>query len=227
MKMNTYNLDEYTFGDLDERSYGGTPESTFQDNLPNIMQMCNWKNRDLAGILGVSLSTINNLLGNESMTNANKSTLTRPQFVMLMEYLQMYITQKEKISIVFFLFGILCPGITGSTDSRKFIQLSELESETVEHDLLIKIIEQKDWCLGRVKTFNLFMKWQETASDKTFMEYLGIPNEREFFYSVRYDECKTPVQSDDVKIAVDNAFRFIPVYLNWYFHAIQKKEMIF
>lgn len=225
--MNTYNLDEWTFGDLDERSYGGTPESIIQDNLQSIMQMCNWKNKDIAGILGVSLSTVNNLLGNESMTNANKSTMTRPQFVMLMEYLQMNIRQKEKISIVFFLFGILCPGITGSTDSRKFIQLSELERETVEYGLLIKIMEQKEWCLGRVKTFNLFMEWQKTAPEKTFMEYLGIPDEREFIDSIKYDKCKTPVQPDDVKIAVDNAFRFIPVYLNWYFHAIQKKEMIF
>ena len=139
---------------------------------------------------------------------------------MLMEYLQMDIMQKEKISIVFFLFGILCTGITGSTDSRKFIQLSELERETVEYDLLIKIMEQKDWCLGRVKTFNLFMEWQKTAPEKIFMEYLGIPDEKEFICSARYDECKTPVQPDDVKIAVDNAFRFIPVYLNWYFHAI-------
>lgn len=225
--MKTYNLDEWTFGDLEKQSVGGSPESAFQDRLLYIMQICNWKNRDVAGILDVSLSTINNLLGNESMTNANKSTLTRPQFVMLMEYLQMEIMQKEKISIVFFLFGFLCPGIMCSTDSRKFIRLAELERETIKPSLLIKIIEQKEWCLGCVKTFNLFMEWQGVAPEKTFMEYLGIPDEKEFVFSIKYEECKTPVQPNDVKIAVDNVFRFIPVYLNWYFHAIQKTEMLY
>lgn len=34
-----------------------------------------------------------------------------------------------------------------------------------------------------------------------------IHYEKEFICSARYDECKTPVQPDDVKIAVDNAFR--------------------
>ena len=87
--------------------------------LQDIMKIYGWNNHRLASLLGISPASVNNYLGNASMTNDKPSTLSEPQFITLLMYMQRKIEERDSLALAFAAFTMLCPGLLPSVDTEK------------------------------------------------------------------------------------------------------------
>ena len=197
------------------------PIHQFQVNcLEQVLYLCGWDKRNLADLLKVSSSTVNNILANESMTNEKPSYLTRCQFISLLYIIQTKKVKKEKKSlVVFYLFSWLCSGLYGEMDFRKYEQLYSLESSELDKSLFYKVLNNLSPDLFH--SFNLFMKWQFKSPEISMSEFYGGGKDEdvqsEWFKNIPKDS-----EEESVKKAMKNVDKFIPKYLDWYVLQISK-----
>ena len=198
-----------------EQIFGENPIHTFQVNcLEQVLYLCGWKKRNLAELLKVSDSTVNNILANESMTNEKPTYLTRCQFISLLYIIQTKKVKKEKKSlVVFYLFSWLCSGLYGEMDFRKYEQLYSLESSELDKSLFYKVIN--NLCPNLFHSFNLFMEWQFKSPEVSMSEFYGGGKD-EGNNSAWFDNQQEDTEEIAVKKAMKNVDKFIPKYLDWY-----------
>lgn len=194
------------------------PLPTFQKCLPEILELCLWKKRDFANILGVSMSTVNNILGNESMTNSRQTTLSRPQFISILCFIQQLKSSTSNV-LIFYMFSWLCAGLSKELDFNKFNKIAPLEGDLEQH-LLYKNID--NLFPGLIRTFNEFIKWRTECPEKEFKDFMEHPENDEHIFYV--DE--NPCTESEINYAIENIKKFIPRYLDWYIDKIAKKEML-
>lgn len=186
------------------------PSRQLQEHLSNILQLCNWDNRELMAILGVSKSTCNNILGNESMTNSKPTPLHKTDLITLLMCIQNKKIKEGNYLLVLYLYGILCPGMPVAIDFEPYRNLSLLETKLTP-ELLFQNLE----CLhpNILRDFNRFMEWRCAEPDLTITAYYGHPEVNEYI-ALKFDN-NEPLESE-IKKVMKNAKKFIPVYLDWY-----------
>ncbi len=191
-----------------------TPSRQIQNNLSNILQLCGWDNRELMRILGVSKSTCNNILGNDSMTNSKPTPLHKTDLITLLMCIQNKKVKENNFLLFFYLFAILCPGMSVSLDFEPYKSLSVLEKKLTP-ELLFQNLE----CLlpNITREFNRFMEWRINKSEITITEYYGHPEELEY---IRIDFDNNEPLETEIKKAIKYTKKFIPVYLDWYISKI-------
>lgn len=191
-----------------------TPSRQIQNNLSNILQLCGWDNRELMRILGVSKSTCNNILGNDSMTNSKPTPLHKTDLITLLMCIQNKKVKENNFLLVFYLFAILCPGMSVSLDFEPYKSLSVLEKKLTP-ELLFQNLE----CLlpNITREFNRFMEWRINKPEITITEYYGHPEELEY---IRIDFDNNEPLETEIKKAIKYTKKFIPVYLDWYISKI-------
>lgn len=206
-----------------EQIFKENPLYTFQANcLEQVLRLCNWNKRNLAHLLNVSDSTVNNILANESMTNNKPTYLTRSQFISLLYIIQTKKVKQEKKSlVVLFLFSWLCAGLPAELDFNKYEQLSSLESSELDKTLFFKVIN--NLCPYLFHSFNLFMEWRFKAPEISMSEFYG-GGKNEDFARPWYDNQPKDSEEIAVKKAEKNLGQFIPKYLEWYVSEITKWE---
>ena len=97
-KFNEELFEDSTVISTEEQIFCDNPIYTFQANcLEGVLFLCGWNKRNLAHILNVSDSTVNNILANESMTNNKPTYITRSQFISLLYIIQERKIKKEKL----------------------------------------------------------------------------------------------------------------------------------
>ena len=88
-KFNPEDFDDCNVVSVEEQIFFDNPIYTFQENcLQNVLFLCGWEKKNLAHLLKVSDSTVNNILANESMTNSKPTYLSRCQFISLLSMIQ-------------------------------------------------------------------------------------------------------------------------------------------
>ena len=227
-KKRTFNpelFDDYLVASGSEQIFYENPIRTFQvDCLENVLFLCGWKKQNLADILNVSISTVNNILANESMTNDKPTYLTRSQFISLLYIIQTIKVKKEKKTlVVFYLFSMLCCGLYTEMNFRKYEQLFSLESSELDKTLFFQVIHNLSPDLFH--SFNLFMEWQLKSPHVSMSEYYG-GEKNESVQSEWFDKQTKDSEEIAVKKAMENVGRFIPKYLDWYVSQFTKWSML-
>lgn len=190
------------------------PSSQFQKNLSNILQLCGWDHRELMEILGVSKSTCNNILGNDSMTNTKPTLLHKTDLITLLMCIQNKKVKENNLLLVFYLYSILCPGMPVSLDFEPYKNLSVLEKKLTP-ELLFQNLE----CLlpNVTRDFNRFMDWRINKPEITITAYYGHPELNDYI-AIDFDN-NEPLEAE-IKKAIKYTKKFIPVYLDWYISKI-------
>ena len=116
--------------------------------------------------------------------------------------------------LVIYLYSILCPGMSVTLDFEPYKNLSVLEKKLTP-ELLFQNLE----CLipNITRDFNRFMDWRCNKPEITITEYYGHP-ELDEYISIDFDN-KEPLEVE-IKKAIKNTKKFIPVYLDWYISKI-------
>lgn len=174
--------------------------------LKDIMQICNWKNNRLASILSVSPASINNYLGNASMTNSNPSTVSEPQFITLLLYIQKKIEEQDSLAVAFAAFAILCPGIS-AYNIDKLCVLAQNEAMEIPKEQICSLYATL--FPYAIRNINILVDWQCNGKEKTLCEYKGINHVTELY-------TKEPATDEDKKLAMKNAKKIIPLYLKMF-----------
>lgn len=198
----------------EEQIFYDNPIYTFQVNcLEGVLHLCGWNKRNLAHLLKVSDSTVNNILANESMTNDKPTYLTRSQFISLLYIIQTKKVKQEKKSlVVFYLFSWLCCGLPTEMNFDKYEQLYSLESSALAKSLFYKVIN--NLCPNLFHSFNLFMEWRFKSPEISMSEFYGEGKNEPFTQFL--DEQPKDNEEDAVKKTAKNIDKFIPKYLEWY-----------
>lgn len=214
-RFNSVKFDDENIGSQDEQIFHTFPIKIFQvECLEEVLHLCGWKKTSLANLLNVSDSTVNNILANDSMTNANPTCLTRCQFLSLLFIIQSQKVKKEKKSlIVFYLFSHLCSGLRGEFDSDKYNQLYELESSKLDRTLFFKVIN--NLCPDLFHSFNLFMEWQFNSPNTSMSEFYGGGKDEDRFHPW-FENLKREPEDAEINKAMKYVDKFIPKYLEWY-----------
>ena len=204
-----------------EQIFFENPIYTFQVNcLEHVLYLCGWDKKNLADLLKVSSSTVNNILANESMTNEKPTYITRCQFISLLYIIQTKKVKKEKKSlVVFYLFSWLCSGLYTEMDFRKYERLYPLESSELDKSLFYEVLNNISPDLFH--SFNLFMEWQLKSPEISMSEFYGGEKD-EGVNSSWYDNQQADSEEIAVKKAMKNVDKFIPKYLEWYVLQISK-----
>lgn len=222
-KFNPEDFDDCKIVSVEEQIFYDNPIQTFQENcLQNVLFLCGWEKRNLAHLLKVSDSTINNILANESMTNSKPTYLSRCQFISILSMIQTKkVNQEKKVLVVFYLFSWLCAGLHGEMNIDKYKQLLPLESSELDKALFYKVLNNLSPDL--IHSFNLFMEWRFNKPEISMSEYYGgEKNENacsDWFYNHQKD-----TEDIAVKKVMKNINKFIPKYLEWYIEQITKWE---
>ena len=141
--------------------------------LQDIMQICNWKKERLATILSVSPASINNNLGNTSMTNSKPSSVSEPQFITLLMYLQRKIEEQNSLAVAFAAFAILCPGIS-PYDIEILCLLVQSEASKLPKEMICDMYIA--WFPYAIRNLNIFVDWQSNGKEKSLCEYKNLKN---------------------------------------------------
>lgn len=208
-------FDDENIGSLDEQIFYGFPIKIFQiECLEEVLHLCGWQKKNLASLLNVSDSTVNNILANDSMTNEKPTCLTRCQFLSLLFIIQSQKVKKEKKSlIVFYLFSWLCSGLQGEFDSNKYNQLYELESSKLDRTLFFKVIN--NLCPNLFHSFYLFMEWQFNSPNTSMSEFYGGGKDENIF-NPWFENLQREPEDAEINKAMKYVDKFIPKYLEWY-----------
>ena len=197
--MKQYYYDEEVFTTVNDFS---------RSFLSDIMKICGWKQATIAQILGISPSSVNNLLGNSSKTNANPTAMSRPQFITILSDMQRIVAGQKLVSIAFAAFSYLCPGIC-EIDCDKHRHIVESECYGISGDQLVK--DYATLFPQNVRNINYFTDWQKNAPDLSLCQYLGIKD----VLDPKLQQ-KTPPTEKDITACTENARQFIPRFLNIY-----------
>ena len=128
--MNIFNEIEYEDDHFADNEYVFlNPSRQIQTNLSNILKLCDWDIRELKEILGVSKSTCNNILGNDSMTNTKPTPLHKTDIITLLMCIQNKKARDNNCLLVIYLYSILCPGMPVTLDFEPYKNLSVLEKK--------------------------------------------------------------------------------------------------
>ena len=199
-----------------ERIFSEQPIYNFQIYcLEEVMLLCDWEKRDLADVLKISISTVNNILANESMTNSKPTLITRCQFITLLSVIQKKKVENEKkILVVFYLYSWLCAGCP--TDIARLFKnydvLNKLENTKLDRDLFYRNLN--NLCPNLLHSFNLFIEWRLKAPQTSMSVYYG--NEDNVDFDSWYKEPSKEMENEIIKQAIQNTDKFIPLYLDWY-----------
>ena len=193
---NKYYRDEEVFSFVDD----------FQSQLPKIMKICNWDNHKLASLLSISVSSVNNYLGNASMTNEKRSSMSEPQFITLLLYMQRKVEEQKSFSMAITAFTYLCPGIS-KLDEEKLRLLTQNETNEVPKDIICTMYA--NWFPAAVRNLNTFVDWQSNGKNKSLYEYKGVDH-----VTALYDD--SPVSKEEIQLAEKNAYKVIPLYLKMF-----------
>lgn len=206
-----------------EQIFFDNPIFTFQANcLEQVLYLCGWNKRNLAHLLGISDSTVNNILANESMTNNKPTYITRSQFISLLYIIQAKKVKKEhKSLVVFYLFSWLCSGLSAEMKFEKYEKILPLESSELNKELFYKVIN--DLSPDLFHSFNLFMDWRFNSPDVSMSEYYG-GNKNEDIFNDWYKNQQRDSEEIAVKKAIKNIDKFIPKYLEWYVNLVTEWE---
>ena len=213
--MNIFNTIEYEDDHFSDSEFVFLdPSRQIQSNLSNILQLCDWDISELKEILGVSKSTCNNILGNDSMTNTKPTPLHKTDLITLLMCIQNKKVRDNKYLLVFYLYSILCPGMPVNLDFEPYKNLSLLENKLTT-ELLFQNLE----CLlpNITRDFNRFMDWRCNKPEMTITEYYGHPELNEYV-SIEFDN-NEPIEAE-IKKAIKYTKKFIPIYLDWYISKI-------
>lgn len=181
-------------------------EEGFQSYLTPIMKICGWSNQRLASLLSISQSSVNNYLGNSSMTNEKRSSMSEPQFITLLMYMQRKIIEQGRLSVAFAVFTYLCPGISDPDDDKLFL-LSQNELNDVPKEMICSMYA--NWYPNVIRNINTFVDWQTNGKEKKLCEYKGIN-----YITDLYDY--SPVSKGEIELAEKNTRKIIPLYLKMY-----------
>ncbi|MBP3365908.1 MAG: hypothetical protein J6K96_02825 [Treponema sp.] len=213
-------FDEKLFDDCniisdDEQIFSDNPIYTFQVKcLEPTLQLCGWSKRNLAHLLKISDSTVNNILANDSMTNDKPTYLNRSQFISLLYIIQTKKVKLEKKSlVVFFLFSWLCAGLPAEMNFDKYEQLLSLESSELDKTLFYKVLN--NLCPRLLHSFNLYMEWRFKGPELSMSEFFGGEKNENFSASWFSNQPKD-TEENAVKKAIRNIHSFLPTYLEWY-----------
>lgn len=208
---------------VEEQIFFDNPILAFQkDCLQNVLFLCGWDKKNLAHLLNVSDSTVNNILANESMTNTKPTYLSRCQFISLLSMIQSKKVIKEhKVLVVFYLFSWLCSGLPAEMNIDKYKQVISLETSELDKNLFYQVVN--NLCPELFHSFNLFMEWRINKPDISMSEYYG-GQQNENFASDWFDKQPREVEEIAVKKVIKNVTKFIPKYLEWYMELITKWE---
>lgn len=214
-KFNPELFDDWNAVSAEEQIFYDNPIYTFQANcLEPVLQLCGWNKRNLAHLLKISDSTVNNILANDSMTNDKPTYLNRSQFISLLYIIQTKKVKQEKKSlVVFYLFSWLCAGLPAEMNFDKYEQLLSLESSELDKTLFYKVLN--NLCPNLLHSFNLFMEWRLKDSQVSMSEFFG-GGKNENFASPWFDNQPKDTEEIAVKKAIRNIQKFIPTYLEWY-----------
>lgn len=192
------------------------PSRQMQEHLSNILQLCNWGNNELMTILGVSKSTCNNILGNDSMTNSKPTPLRKTDLITLLMCIQSKKIPEGNYLLVLYLYAVLCPGMPCCLDFELYKMLAPLETK-LSPELLFQNLE----CLHSdiIRGFNRFMEWRINKPEVTVTAYYGCPELHDYF-GLDFDD-NEPLELE-INKAMENTKKFIPVYLDWYLSKITK-----
>lgn len=222
-KFNPEAFDDCNVVSEEEQIFYDNPIQTFQENcLENVLYLCGWDKKNLAHLLKVSDSTVNNILANESMTNSKPTYLSRCQFISFLSIIQTKQVNKDhKVLIVFYLFSWFCSGLPGEMNIDKYMQLLSLESSELEKALFYKVVN--NLCPELIHSFNLFMEWRLNSPDISMSEYYGGA-QNENASSGWFNKQSKDTEEIAVKKVMKNINKFIPKYLEWYIEQITKWE---
>ena len=179
--------------------------------LQDIMKIYGWNNQRLASLLGISSASVNNYLGNASLTNDKPSTLSEPQFITLLMYMQRKIEEKDSLALAFAAFALLCPGISPYYPD-KLCLLVQNEASNVEKKMICDMYSSVSWFPYAIRNLNIFVDWQHNGQDKSLCEYKNIGSILDLM-----DD--TPVSEDEKELAIKNAKKVIPLYLKMFMSA--------
>ena len=186
------------------------PITDFQPrNLQDIMKIFEWDNDRLASILSISPASVNNYLGNASMTNAKPSNINKPQFITLLMYMQRKIEEQDSLALAFAAFAILCPGISPYRPD-KLCLLVQNEANDVDKKMICDTYASTKWFPFAIRNINIFVDWQYNGKSKTLCEYKNIETVTELWND------KTPVSEEEKELAIKNAKKIIPLYLKMF-----------
>lgn len=216
-------FDDCNIVPAEEQIFSENPISIFQENcLEQVLQLCGWNKRNLAHLLNISDSTVNNILANDSMTNSKPTYLNRSQFISLLYIIQTKKVKQEKKSlVVFFLFSWLCAGLPAEMDFGKYEQLLSLESSELDKTLFYKVLN--NLCPNLLHSFNLFMEWRFKGAALSMSEFFN-GGENEDFFAPWFENQPKDTEEAAVKKAMKNIGKFIPNYLEWYVSQFTKWE---
>ena len=181
--------------------------------LQDIMKIYGWNNQRLASLLGISQASVNNYLGNASMTNDKPSTLSEPQFITLLMYMQRKIEERDSLALAFAAFTMLCPGLLPSVDTEKLFHLVQIEDDKAPKRIICDTYASAEWFPCAIRNLNVFVDWQRKGKDKSLCEYLSIGSITELLNN------NTPASEDEKELAMENAKKVIPLYLKMFMSA--------
>ncbi len=224
--MNKFNPE--TFEDCnaiseEEQIFYDNPIETFQANcLQNVLYLCGWDKRNLAHLLNVSDSTINNILANESMTNSKPTYLSRCPFISLLSMIQTKkVKHEHKILIVFYLFSYLCAGLPAEMNIETYEKVFSLESSELDKKLFYQVLNNLSPDLYH--SFNMFMEWRFNAPEISMSKYYG-GEDNDNISGFWFQNQPRDSEEDAIKKVMKNIDKFIPKYLEWYIEQITKWE---
>ena len=208
-------FDDYGLISAGEQIFSDNPIGTFQSNcLESVLYLCGWKKKNLAHLLQVSDSTVNNILANGSMTNDKPTYLSRAQFVLLLDTIQtIKVEQERKVLVVLFLFSWLCSGLRTETNFDNYEKLYPLESSDLDRTLFFRNIDSL--CPDLLHSFNLFMKWRFEKPEVSMSEFYGGGKDEDCWQQW-FDSQPRDSEEAAIKKAEKNVLQFIPKYREWY-----------
>lgn len=178
----------------------------FQNQLPHIMRICGWNNSKLAYLMGMSISSVNNYLGNASKTNEKRSSMSEAQFITLLMYIQKKVVEQNFLSVAFAAFSYLCPGIS-EINEDKLVLLAQNEENEISKEMICSMYAS--WFPASMRNLNTFVDWQCNGKEKSLREYKGVNHLRDL-------NDKTPLTNEEIKLAEKNAKKIIPLYLKMF-----------
>lgn len=171
--------------------------------LERLKTIFEWSISDIARIFEISQSSVNNLLGNSSMTNENRTKLSKPQFVYLFNYIDAVYAQ-DSISTSFAMFILLCPVFPG--DDRKLMALIRSERDlNLSDETIIKMINES--FPGGIEFFNKVYEWISEDPGKRFRDI--------FEYDYVPDFSEELADEEELEYFHENIFYFIQTYLKY------------
>ena len=209
---------QFCLEDNDDYVFTENPVMQIQAKcLEPVLQITGMRKGELEIVFDVSNSSLNNILGNDSMTNSRPTPISRPQFITLLTYLQLTKKNRKYFPyLIFFLFSNLCAGLLGQLNFDNYKTIIDLaQKDCMPDDLLLQnFMVLMPGAEKLILSFNRFIEWQKNAPEKGMNEYLGVPELNEYIdYSNNLPKSNG---MEDYKKAIENAEEFIPLYIKWF-----------